>query len=323
MTALKIIYGIMHSMFMLTIVILSILDWSPKAEVVVNYENLRLNRYDNGGSDGNKRAFEIFNKNKDISILYLKNKLTVANNPLKERIIWILGEMKDKSSTDILLYELKHNDNESIKIDTIDALVKIQDRKAVEPLIKLLYSNRMNVCIASIKGLSEIDDIISNEHIKKLLMHNNPEIRSNAIKYFAKIKDDKALEKIRKCLNDKDNTVRIAAIYAIGENEDTYSLRLLLDLVNSNEGAIKLSVITALGKIKDPIAVEPLLKILKSNAEDHIKELAMMSLSEIKDERVKWAFYDYKMNKNNRTTSHWAEYYLEKIIKENKTSVGD
>jgi len=168
----------------------------------------------------------------------------VISNLLKTRI----QRMEDKNDLDGLI-EALYDENESIRIEAVDALGRIGDPKAVEPLI-------MN------------------------FTDENKNLRTKIAASLGKIGDNRAVQPLINALTDKEDVVKEEAIIALGKIKDEKAVKYLIKMLNNKNELIKADAVTALGSIGSPKAVPSLIKLLDDN-NDLIHEKVVMSLGMI------------------------------------------
>ncbi|MDI6644754.1 MAG: HEAT repeat domain-containing protein [Methanobacteriaceae archaeon] len=168
----------------------------------------------------------------------------VISNLLKSRI----QRMEDKNDVDGLI-EALYDENDSIRLEAVDALGRLRDSKAVEPLI-------MN---------------LNNE---------NKDLRCKIAASLGKIGDNRAVEPLINALSDKEDVVKEEAIVALGKIKDEKAVKYLIKMLNHNNELIKADAVTALGNIGSTKAIPSLIKLL-DDKNDLIQEKAVSSLGMI------------------------------------------
>jgi len=154
----------------------------------------------------------------------------------------------------------------------VEALGKIGDDRAVEPLYKL--HSKCDYCFRKItaQSLAEIGEP-AIRHLINLLEDENKDVRISAAGALGKIRNAKAINPLIHSLEDKESDVLAAAIWALGE-------------------------------IGDKRAVEPLIDI-SSHYEDNVAECAVASLLKLGDLRaidriMDWVLYEFRIEDDTR-----------------------
>ena len=190
-----------------------------------------------------------------------------------------------------------------IRENTIYALEKIGDKRAVQPLIKALGDkNPWNRQIV-VKVLGKIGDKRAVQPLIKALGDKDSWFGNGvSIVIFAlgQIGDRRAVEPLIRALEDKNEDIRQDAINALGNIGDKRAVEPLIRALEDKEEYFRQDAAKALGKIGDKIAVESLIKILEDtnlkpviyghSADDgyreHIRQNAAEALGNIGDKRA-------------------------------------
>lgn len=123
---------------------------------------------------------------KEELINYIRSKYVDFNAKEKESAIWVLGELKDKNSLDILIKGSVHKFT-GIRRMAISAMGKIGDISAENALIRALDDNNPQVVQYAIKALIKIDSINCYEKLKNLYHTTDKEyLKKNIQEYLDK-----------------------------------------------------------------------------------------------------------------------------------------
>jgi len=185
-----------------------------------------------------------------------------------------------------------------IRENTIYALEKIGDKRAVQPLIKALGDkNPWNRQIVA-EVLGKIGDKRAVQPLIKALGDKDSWFGngvSRVIFALGQIGDRRAVEPLIKALEDKDEDIRQDAINALGNIGDKRAVEPLIRALEDEEEYFRQDAAKALGKIGDKIAVESLIKILEDKNlkrviyvgyREHIRQNAAEALGKIGDKRA-------------------------------------
>jgi len=180
----------------------------------------------------------------------------------------------------------------SIRAQAARAFVSIQDVRAVEPLVALLYDQEEDVRKGAERGLIAIGE----PAVESLLEVVNAGGLGRRWAVFAlrHIPDPRAFEPMLAALSDQDPIIRRAAAWALGAIGDTRAVVPLLKALRDEEVANR--ALWALrwisGKVtwvdwepEDERAVPALAQVLQ-NGDDNIREKAVWVLGEIGAERA-------------------------------------
>ena len=146
---------------------------------------------------------------------------------------------------------------------------------AIEPLVIALeeetaISNENNEISDDLPNIAEalckIGDPDAIEPLFAMLKNENPNIRYIAIENLGKARNLHTIEPLTAALMDKEADVRNAAAYALGELGDPRAIEPLIVALKDKNVYVHGSVARALGKIGDRRAIEPLESAGKSAA---------------------------------------------------------
>lgn len=96
----------------------------------------------------------------------------------------------------------------------VEALGKIGDPRAVEPLIEMMRHREFSYRISAVQALIDIGGP-AVEPLIKALESQDPDIRLNAVKALGEIKDLRAIKVLTERLKDENKSVREAAEAAV------------------------------------------------------------------------------------------------------------
>jgi len=167
-------------------------------------------------------------------------------------------KMEAKKDVEGLIKALKDT---HVRHYTAEALIKIKDAKAVEPLIQALKDEDYFVREAAARALGEIKDKRAVEPLLEALGDEWWNVRLDAAMALGKIGDAKAVEPLIKALKDRNETVRGSAAKALGE-------------------------------IGEPV-VEPLIQALKDES-SMVRKAAARILKRFSTERTREALEEYE-----------------------------
>ena len=230
-----------------------------------------------------------------------------------------------------LIKALKYNNNyvqgfapeaHYFRSSAAEALGKIGDKRAVEPLIEALRDSFSDVRYYAARALGEIRDSRVVEPLIEALRDEDYEVRGNAALALGKIGDKRAVEPLTKSLKNKDRGVRMRATEALDRlgwipKDDSEKTRYLIakkqwdelvklgvpavgSLIETLEDediniecgatiregiAVREGAARTLGKIEDKRAVEPLTKALK-DGDESIRRAAKNALEKIKTKKI-------------------------------------
>jgi HEAT repeat protein len=204
----------------------------------------------------------------------------------------ILAEIGDKKAVEPLINALKDKDA-FVRQAAAKSLGKMSDTRAIEPLIKVLDDKVSTVREAAAEALEIIgkpsapliaESFKSKKHINK---ESIALLKNLGIGDEAGVaeKINQSIEPLIKALKDENSTIREEAAEALGETGDKRAIEPLIHALEDDDSLVLNSAVKALGKIGDKKAVQPLIQIFESK-EPWIQEKAAEALVKIGDKRV-------------------------------------
>lgn len=161
--------------------------------------------------------------------------LNDSSTLVRSAAVWYMREKPDKRAIEALIPLL--SDENTIASTSAQALAKIGDAKAVDPLIKIVRSEydreRMlggDIYLrnSAINALGQIGDKKATPIIIDALQ--NKELRISAVIALRALKDNRAVPALIKCLSDADPYVRRLTASALREIGDPAGLEAIKDL---------------------------------------------------------------------------------------------
>lgn len=198
-----------------------------------------------------------------------------------------LGKLGDARAVQPLITALQRDKNSVVRGFAAEALGKIGDKLAVEPLIFALRDESGSVPIFAAQALGRIGDTRAVEPLLPLLDSYYIDTRSTVAEALGKIGDVRAVELLIRALRIRDgqeSEIRWSATEAL--------VRIGRPAVNSLISTLRVAgtemrrqVVEILGKIGDMREVEPLVAALLDE-DMKVRELAAQALGEIGDENI-------------------------------------
>jgi HEAT repeat protein len=222
---------------------------------------------------------------KDVETLIAE--LTDKKPMVRRNAVEALGKLGDERAVEPLIAKLKKDKDKGVRAAAAKALGKIGDKRALEPLIaKLKKDKDWGVRTAAAEALGVLGDTKAVEPlIAKLRKDKTHSVQRASAEALGEIGDNRAVEPLIATLKDKVNIVREAAAEALGKIGDERAVEpLIVEFKDSRRSSIRKAAATALSKIGQP-AVKPLIVAL--NDKDRIvRAEAAKVLGEIGDSRA-------------------------------------
>lgn len=211
---------------------------------------------------------------------------------LKHKESWIriaavnaLGRIEDLRAVEPLIQALEVADSSYFRAATVSALGKLGDARAVPSLIQALQDEG-NVIVKAATALGQIGKPAVESLIQAMEEVDSSFGRGHAAKTLGRIGDAKAVDPLLHVFtNDKNNYVRGEAARALGEIGNTKAFAPLLQALNDTDDEIRVAAARALGEMGDARAVTPLLRAL-NDKDNKIRIAAAVALGDIGDGRA-------------------------------------
>jgi HEAT repeat protein len=123
-------------------------------------------------------------------------------------------DLKSKGDVRGLIEALNYENDHNVRLSAASALGKLEEDRAVEPLIDAL-DDRREVREVAILSLGRIGDPVAVDALIEKLKDENWDVRSSAAKALGQIGDSRAIEPLIQSLRDKSETVRWLAANAL------------------------------------------------------------------------------------------------------------
>jgi HEAT repeat protein len=192
--------------------------------------------------------------------------------------------LKKASDADRVIF--KRGELGGIKLVVIEALGKINDPKAVEPLLKALNSEDRWIRRSAAVAMEKMnDERVIQPLMWHLLEQNEPdsEVRRSAAKALARMRRNDSIDYLAQALKDSLLGVRLEASYALAKIGEP-AINVLIQASNDPDSKVRDSAVAALGNIGSRQARDELIKVLNNaNEESTVKLTAIQALSKIGD----------------------------------------
>ncbi len=213
--------------------------------------------------------------------------LSKGDSDLRSRAARILGAIRSPLAVPALINALNDVDLDVVR-NTINALKKIEDNRAVLPLISILkVATDVEIQLSVVPALGKLNDERAVEPLIDLLKRTtNDYVKESIGEALGTIQSSKAVAPLINVMQKitADDSVRYQAAYALGKIKDKRAVKPLMALLRPATTDYVLGAVAySLGAIKNERAVKPLIKLLKFPTNDHVKITAVSALGEIRD----------------------------------------
>jgi HEAT repeat protein len=190
--------------------------------------------------------------------------LNDPDGPARKAAAEALGKIGDPRAVEPLIASLRDAD-ESVRSAAASALGDIGDARAVEPLIVDLKDEVSDVHRAAAEALGQIGDARAWEPLIGALTDEDRDVRTAAAWALRSSGDPRAVEPLIAALKDEWDRTRRAAAQALGEIGDARAVQPLIAALEDQDWSVRWTAAWALPKLGDARAVEPFVAALKAD----------------------------------------------------------
>ena len=177
-----------------------------------------------------------------------------------------------------LIKQLESN-NISERINAIEELGELKDRRAISFLMELLEYNEQSTTRAIIKALGKIKDASTVPVLVKHLSSGDPIVKQYAAMALGEINDGSALNPLIKSLHDHDGGVRASSAYALGNLGKKEAIEHLINLyIKDIDQEVRIRSAESIAQI-DGRDLSSLIEIAEEEEEDTRKDVILMYFS--------------------------------------------
>jgi HEAT repeat protein len=167
-------------------------------------------------------------------------------------------EKRKEENFEKIMNQLSH-DHIPYRVKAVEALGRIGDERAVEPLLPLLNDPSPDVQWVTAQALGKLHDRRAVEPLIEALLNSDHWIRKGAAWALGEIEDDRAVPALVPLLRDRKKDVRIAAAEALGrildqrgESPETSEvIGILLEMQEDDEPEVRTTARVAFRKITE------------------------------------------------------------------------
>ena len=179
-----------------------------------------------------------------------------------------------------------------MRLRAADALAKLRDARAVEPLIACLKDQDQGMQSHAADALGQLGDTRAVEPLISCFKGQNLLARQSSAFALGKLRDARAVEPLIACLTDQDRSMRNCAAIALGELRDARAFEALVacltdfDPAEDKDWLARYSAADVLGELHDVRAFEPLIACLKWDPNGIVRGSAADALAKLGDVRA-------------------------------------
>ncbi len=228
-----------------------------------------------------KRAFVFIGKDRPESLVPLFE----TENLYQKRFICEVASRIASPVYYSIFEKLLKDEDGHIRSITAIGLSRIGDRKAIEPLKRLLTDMYEDVQEAAVEALSGLGKWLYVDELTNMLHDANQSIRKNAALLLGKTGAKKAVPALGFAMKDGFVSVRKACVEAFSLLKTKDSVRFLVLALTDEEPDIRISAALSLGRIGGEGVFEAL-SLLLTDSDDSVRVAVSKAFGLLGDERA-------------------------------------
>ncbi|MDD5308771.1 MAG: sulfatase-like hydrolase/transferase [Deltaproteobacteria bacterium] len=188
-----------------------------------------------------------------------------------------MGRLRDKRAVPALAIVARNTGApEAERVEALQLLGDIKDRRVVPSLKKLLDDPNVRVSTAAALALGDMGDGSGADELKEALYDDDPAVRDRAALALGRLGDRAAVGNLIEALGRDDLMVREEAIRLLGSLRDPSAVEPLIETVP--EERTRYLAVLALGGIGDPRAYDTLVDVLRYDTHTDVRGYAVVAL---------------------------------------------
>jgi HEAT repeat protein len=171
--------------------------------------------------------------------------------------------------------------DKKLRWSTIQALGKLGDARATEPLTELFKTEQdEELHQVTITALGQLKDARAVEPLVEVLQSPNPDTRKRAVEALKCIGDERAVKPLAGLLQDTDAELRLSALDALGSLGSPAIESLVAAL---KDESMRIQVANILGKLGKP-ALSPVLEFYQRETDLGVRQACLWVFGHLEDE---------------------------------------
>ncbi|MDZ4820756.1 MAG: HEAT repeat domain-containing protein [Planctomycetota bacterium] len=217
----------------------------------------------------------------------LLSRMATSTDDAQKTIIAALAGIGDRTAVPALLQRLDPEGDVELLTRIVDALARLSDSRAYQPLRSLLGHRSVRVrqsAVAAVSALGHLDtaaDLLPEFH------NPSPLVRESCVRVAAYLGLPLCLDSVFHCCDDPDERVRRAAIECLPNFDDSRVYPRLSQAIRTDMPMVRAAAAGALSKLDDETAAADLLANTLQDGDVWVRYFAVRSLVSIqKPEQV-------------------------------------
>ena len=222
-----------------------------------------------------------------------------------------LGQIGDPKAVDGLL-TLVSNSDASIRQAAVNALNSVAPPSMGKRIIPLLHDSDPNVRESAVKIAGYFGYAGSGDALLELCRDPNERVRSAAIEHLPYIEDERSLDVLAQAIKEETSDVRAAAARALGNLEAPKAVQYLIEALADEDVWVRYFSARALGRQRSSESIEALAGVIRRDEFNHVRIAALDSLGQIGGDRIA-AIVGAFVEDNDPNVAHAARLAQERV----------
>jgi hypothetical protein len=158
-------------------------------------------------------------------------------------------EKPTRRSAAFSLIEMLTHNNEDLRVEAIESLLKIGDKSLSYAFASALKDESFRVRLGALRGLYKFGGDAATEHLIAALEDKHPDVRRRALIYLGWTRKQELLPFITAALADHSSRVRKVAAYALGDVKDISAVPYLIKALEDTDPEVRKGALAALKRI--------------------------------------------------------------------------
>ena len=177
------------------------------------------------------------------------------------------------------------DDDFRVRQNAAVSLGKLNDLRAVDPLIQALKDEDLGVRVYAAVSLGNLNDTRAVDPLIQALKDEDSRVRQRAASSLGELNDTSAVGPLILAFRDEDSGVQVNAAWSLGELNDTRAVGPLIQALKDEDLRVRQNAAGSLGNLNDTRAVDPLIQALKDE-DSGVRLNAAVSLGKLNDLRA-------------------------------------
>ena len=232
-------------------------------------------------------------KNTERFRVFLREKEQRFYFPLSERPLmvrfdpgsWLLKTLEFTLPKEMLLYQLKHDDDVTGRMQAAEGLAKLGTLDVIEALKGTVLEDKFwGVQAAVAKALGTIRSSAARDALIEALIVKHPKARRSVVRALGEFKDEKAASALLKILErDESYFVEAEAALALGKTKSPKAFEALQKALekDSFDEVIRAHVFQGFGELRDTRALPLAMEWAKYGKPSQVRQAAVIALGKL------------------------------------------